>query len=230
MNIQYTLFYNKKLMRKNFGFTLIEILIALFIFSLIMGMIMHFLQVTQQQRRQTQRYEQEILSTEMTFTFLQNDLLQIINFPLQNIQGKSLTIFLGKKTCMWFTRYRKVTSLISSLTTDRNKKNILPIDLERVAYCLKNKNLYRKVFFSREENPYISDKNLGDLLLTNVKNLSLRYLDATHIFHAQWPITHNSQTLPLAVQIQGVNKDLGKIHQLFVIPAGRIIQEKVSAN
>ena len=208
---------NKKI---NNGFTLIEVLIALFIFtiiSVIMVSALHMVITTQGSlEKNTARFDQ----LQLTLVLMQRDLEQIIDRPITatNAQEPSVS---GTSTDIKFT-HAGFANPLGTLTRST---------LQRTQYYLQKNTIIRQTWPSldRTHDTVASERKLLD----EVTDLRFEYLDQSGKFQNHWP-TENQQTanqqpgtnLPHAIRVTITLKKMGRISQLYVIPGKTIDTQK----
>lgn len=189
------------------GFTLIELLMALFIFtivSMILVSVMHSVLTTQ---AVTDKKAARFAALQTTLLLLSRDIEQVVDRQITRANGAVEEALLGVPDAVFMThggRHNPNGQLQSST-------------LQRIGYLLENHALIRESWDVLDQ----SSKSLPNrrVLLSNVDNIHLEYLDEKNHFQARWPLAEmNHTSLPRAVRITLIIKDWGKISQLYVIP------------
>lgn len=195
------------------GFTLIEILIALFIFS-ILSLIM-----TEGLKRMMTFHEATVqrskLLRELQFAFLifSRDLEQTINRPVRNSFGQLEPAFVGRQAQLQFTHMGHVSA-----------NSGVESQLQRVSYQLQGNIFSRSTSYALDaaKNSEISSRALS----THIQSIRFEYYSRkTKRFYNDWPLKNvneggKAQTIPDAVRIYVSIKNLGQMSQLYVIPSG----------
>jgi len=195
------------IMKNKHGFTLIEILIALFIFTIISVMIVGALHTVITAESVTEKKAERLRDLQMTFLLMSRDIEQAVNRPVVNSDGKEEAAFVGNKTEFRLTHMGYAsTPLMSAHGT-----------LQRTGYNLAGDTLVRQTPQALDQAPKtkVSTRNL----LQNVADIQFDYLDKQGRFHEKWPLDDDKQPLPRAVRIQLTLTSLGKMTEIYLIAA-----------
>jgi len=196
---------------KSNGFTLLELLIAMAIFSLISIMsfsgLNHVL------------FNKEIVDKELhRLSDIQRSMLNLAR-DIEQASLRSIRDELGgKKTAL--TGGQNIDSTIIELTRSgwRNPAQQQRSQLQRVAYSFEDNQLIRLYWYHLDHLQ--TDESVQRVLLTDVESIKIRYLDKD--WSDTWPklgVDQNDVTTPLprAIEITLELKDWGKITRLFRI-------------
>lgn len=186
---------------KNKGFTLIEIMIALFIFSIIALIISYGLHNVFNAKKKITYHEQRLNQLQFALVILRHDITQLVDYS--DTQTGSATSTTGNSKQFTFT------------TTD----NANPLGLEKrsnlmhVRYQEKAGKLIRDIWFT--EGLQTKSHVTSRILLPNITHFRIRYLSRTG-FIDSWPAP-NTLTIapPNAVQISFTLPNWGNISQLY---------------
>ena len=189
---------------KNTGFTLIEILIALFIFAIIALIISVGLHSVFNTKQQVQKHQQRLNELQIALLLFQRDVTQIGDYPIYNNDSISSSI----------------TATNDSFTFDSND-NSNPLSLEkrsniiRVHYFFKKGQLLRQTWLP---NGYDKPKHvISRVLYSHIRHGKFRYLGEGG-FDNKWPSPNQSKPgPPLAVQIQMDVPGWGHLSQIYRI-------------
>lgn len=205
------------------GFTLLELLIALAIFSILSTMAYSGLRTVLDTRERMTIQANRIGQLQTAFLFFEKDLEQAVGRSARDVYGQAQAAMQGGQfgaTALEFTRagYRNPTGAARS-------------QLQRVAYRIDEEKLIR-VTWSMLDQPN-TPKPLERELLTKVKKVTFRYLDGNGQWQDSWPPLSTSPTstpnpaalsrLPQAVEITAEFEDMGKIVRWFRVPPGEAI-------
>lgn len=222
-----------KYKKYNKAFTLMEVLIALFIFSIIAIMTMRGLQTTLQARKTSQVLLDQLAELETAYMIMQNDFAQIINRSVKKpngdneaalivpvkTQATSGEIVVGETehglNRLAFTRSGKNTDIIRYKTSD----------LERVAYFVKDGLLIRHSW--RQLDP--SGNTLVDRqrILSKLKTLEINFVDDLGRITQDWQFIaepnkfNNNQTfmlMPKGIIIKADIEQYGGLEWVFSLP------------
>ena len=193
------------------GFTLLELLIAMSIFSLIS--IMSFSGLN------SILFNKEIVDKELTrlsdiqrsLLNLARDIEQALDRPVRDGLGGNIASLTGGQN---------IDSTILELTRNgwRNPAQQTRSQLQRIAYSLEDNQLIRLYWYHLDHLQ--SDEPVRRVLLKDVENIEIRYLDKE--WETTWPKlalddTSTINALPRAIEITLELSDWGKITRLFRI-------------
>lgn len=194
------------------GFTLIEMLVAIAIFSLISLGSYQVLQSVLIGDEQSQRVTERLKGLQRAYQFVQSDLMQISRRQVR-IGGES-------------PQSRLMVSGDGLLESDsgsimltrlgwRNPAQMLPRGtLQSVAYQVREGNLERLYQLYPDQDsssePYVAP------LLTGVKSLSFEYHH-----QGKWLSQWQKETLPMAIAFILELEDYGEIRWLFLMPGDK---------
>ena len=195
---------NKKY-KKN-GFTLVEILIALFIFTIIGFILSSALRGVIDVQSGTEKKAVELQALQIAFLTLSRDIEQAVNRPVMNAQGKEEAAFVGDAHQFILTR----TGVARSLNEHAS-------GLQRVAIVWKENTLLQRTTDSIDRT--IKSHWYEKKLLDQIDKVDFYYIDEHKHAHQTWPIKgENHQPLPRAVKIVLTFTNGGMISQLYVVP------------
>ena len=191
------------------GFTLLELLIAMSIFSLISIMAFSGLNSI--------LFNKEIVDQELTrLSDIQRSLLNLAR-DIEQAQDRPIRDGLGGNIAS-LTGGQNIDSTILELTRNgwRNPAQQTRSQLQRVAYSLEDNQLIRLYWYHLDHLQ--SDEPVRRVLLHDVENIEIRYLDEE--WETSWPKlalddTSVANALPRAIEVTLVLKDWGKISRLF---------------
>lgn len=187
------------------GFTLLEILIALFVFtilSIIMSSALHNITTNQAVTEQRAARLDEL---QFALIIISRDLEQAVNRLSTDTTGIDPAM-IGAPDFIVFTHAGYANPFSS-----QNHST-----LQRSSYLLENGNLKRANWPVLDHTLKIKPDER--ILLTNVSEIHFEYLDSQKKFRPSWPPPDQTQSiLPQAVRVTITLKDLGKITQLYLI-------------
>jgi general secretion pathway protein J len=195
--------------RRQRGFTLLELLVALSVFSLVSVMAYSGLRTVLQSKQHTEQRAARIQQLQSAVMLLERDLAQFVDRPVRDEFGDPQQALLSADygdTRLAFTRagYRNPTGLPRS-------------NLQRVAYGLEEEALVRLAWpvldRAQGSEPY------RGVLLEGVRELQLRFMDEEREWQGQWPPEGLAPDapipLPRAVEVTLELEDLGEVRRLF---------------
>ena len=186
------------------GFTLLEIIIALFIFSIISLILANALHNMIRIQSDTKEKATQLAALQTALLFFSQDIEQAIPRPIKNSDEK-LEGFIGTKNSLTFTH--------AGLSNPQGQLN--QSQLERVRYEFQKNQFIRTTWPVLD----VTSKTKTDsrTLLTFVTQLQFEYLDNTNHWHSKWPDNQQPLLLPKAVNISLSLSNWGKINQLYSI-------------
>lgn len=194
---------------KDAGFTLLEILIALFVFTILALMMTGALRGVIRTQAGTEHSAERVRVLQIVLVRMSRDIEQVVNRPVKNAVGKETPAFYGTPEGFSFT-HNGIVSL-----SDKVKRSTL----QRAQYLWKDGTLWRMAWKVLDQVPDSPKPSQRDVL-NDVASVYFQYLDRNNVFHKNWPVPgRSSEPLPRAVRITLNIADWGKIEQLYVIPA-----------
>jgi general secretion pathway protein J len=192
---------------KTQGFTLLEILIALFIFSILSLILVGALQNVISAQTGTEKNAERLRTVQMALLIISRDIEQTINRPIV-VAGQEELPFMGTEHQFTLTHagFANPTG------------NVLRSTLQRANYAWEGQTLWRTTWNVLDR---VSDQSLPSRrALLEVIDARFQYLDKEGRFHDNWPTQREAQeALPRAVKIELTFQGWGKLSQLYVISA-----------
>lgn len=194
-------------MRKNNGFTLLEILIALFIFTIVSIIMVSGLRTVLNSQAVTEKQADKLANLQITLLLLSRDIEQAINRPITSAKGGVDPAFIGTPKTLVFTHagFANPQGQLQRST------------LQRSQYSLEKGNLLRETWQVLDQTA----KTLPSqrILLDSLSDLRFEYLDQQGKFTNNWPADGISQSaLPRGVRIHLTIKNWGNITQFYLLP------------
>jgi general secretion pathway protein J len=200
------------------GFTLLELLVALFIAAVMFAMGYGAITQALTSRDSLKEQQAHLLELQTAVRVLEQDFMQLAPRPVRQAIGDepAQPALLGAVPG---------TQPIVALTRGgwANPAGLPRPGLQRVAYFLENGTLRREYW--NVLDPTLASTTTKRDLMTHVKALTLRYLDQAHQWQEQWPpgtaaIRTQEWTLrqrPLAVEITLDTEGWGKVVRIIEI-------------
>ncbi|HSW70717.1 MAG TPA: type II secretion system minor pseudopilin GspJ [Gammaproteobacteria bacterium] len=218
------------------GFTLIEILLALFIFTLVALITTKALHSVLATQAGTAEVAEQLSETQMAVLLLSRDLEQALDRPITNATGQTEGAFIGSRNSLSLTHHG-LSNPEASLQSS---------SLQRTRYHLEKDQLLRDTWETLDQEAH--SRPHSRILLNNIQMLSFRYLDNKNIFHDFWPLHENNlatssaaknnpfskaleilensaATLPRAVEITFTFKHGGALQQIYLLPQQELPNE-----
>jgi len=191
--------------RSVLGFTLLELLIAVVIFSTMSLMAYAGLNSVLTSNRITEAYENDLKELHRTMMFLEKDIRQLITRPRHASYNEffaALQSDLGLDGLLEFTR-----------SGHPNPAGKLRSSLQRVRYVLDKDKLQR---WSWSLVDHLEGKPVIMPLMHSVEKISFRFMNKAKKWQTNWSIKDKS-ALPRAIEITIKHKRWGKIIRLISI-------------
>ncbi len=203
-------------LKKIGGFTLLEILIALFVFTIISVIITSALHTVLNSQTRTEQSAARLSHLQMALLIMSRDLEQTIERPITNNLNQQEAALLGKANALTLTHAGLGNPL----------GQVQRSTLQRTRYRIENETLIREAWpvLDQVSNTKPSQREL----LHSVTQLRFQYLDKDNHFLDQWPPEGNQSTsgLPRAIQVTLILKNWGKISQIYIIPGSNLDNSK----
>jgi general secretion pathway protein J len=199
---------NKQKDNRCAGFTLLEILIALFIFTILSFVLTSALRTVMNAQAGTEDKAERIRKLQMALLVISRDVEQAVNRPITNANGKEEAAFVGKIKSFEFTHagFANPTGALAHST------------LQRTGYTWNENILFRLTWPVLDQAPETQAHKR--ILLMKVTEVRFQYLDKNGRFHDAWPLDgEGGSELPRGVRIYLTIAKWGKMSQLYLIPA-----------
>jgi general secretion pathway protein J len=191
----------------NQGFTLLEVLIALFIFTIVSIIMVSGLRTVLNSQAVTTIQADKLANLQLTLLLLSRDIEQAINRPVTNAKGNIDPGLIGTPTSLAFTHAGMVNP----------KGQLQRSTLQRTQYVFEKNNLIRNTWQVLDQ----SAKTLPSvrIMLDNLTNLRFEYLNPQGKFTNNLPEGGISQTaLPSGIRVHLTIKNWGTITQFYLLP------------
>ncbi len=188
------------------GFTLIEILIALFIFAIISTILATTLHTIFSNQTRAEQHAEKLNELQLAILLFSRDIQQVVDRPITDTQGAEQTSFIGTSSSVTFT-HGGWTNPLGALNRST---------LQRVNYFLNQHNLFRQTWDGLD----ITSKNISSSrkIFSPVQELQFDYFDEKNQLYNRWPPPDkNNAGLPRAVRIIITIPNQGKLSQLYII-------------
>lgn len=210
-------------MFKQRGFTLVEILVALFIFAIIGVVAAASLQSMIRTHHALQIADKKLLELQIFMTLIRRDMAQAIDRPIRDSDGNSEPSFVGSGgSQITLTR----TGLINPFNSAAQS------DMQRVGYDVEGGDLVRLTWNVLDQPPKAVPEK--QVLLHHVTSLKWQFIGDNGAPSNSWPPTvgtnmqKESSDLPKAVLMLITVGDEGVIQGVFPVPA-RGLREKIQS-
>ncbi len=192
------------------GFTLLEVLVAITIFSIMSVTALTGMKSIMDAQQKVEQVDGVITALQRSLFYLDQDFQFIINRDVRGAYGSTQPSLQAGAS---------VTELI--LMTVMNRKNPLKqarSSLMRVGYHLEDETLIRKSY--QQLDGASEEQSAQRVLLTEIEEVQIRFLDESNSWQSYWPPPSASagSNFPKAIEINLVHKQMGKITRLFQLP------------
>jgi general secretion pathway protein J len=193
---------------KTAGFTLLEILVALFIFTIIAIIMTRALHMVFESQARTNDISNRIAALQIATLYLDHDLSQAMDRPILNGNNEKEAAFIGKRDHVNFT-HGGLANPLGLL--DRST-------MQRISYGVDDHHLIRESWQVLDQ--ISTSKSDLRQILDNVEDLRFEYLDEKGKASDTWPPADKSKAPPLpnAVRIHLKIAKWGLITQIYIIP------------
>ncbi|OGT38531.1 MAG: type II secretion system protein GspJ [Gammaproteobacteria bacterium RIFCSPHIGHO2_12_FULL_37_14] len=188
------------------GFTLLEILVALFIFTILSLLLAGGLHSVIQAQSITSQSAERLHQLQVTLLLMSRDIEQAINRPIIVSSGRNEKAFIGTYRMFSFTHVGLA-----------NPENIVRSSMQHTQYRFDQGALWRTTWPVVDQAPQSRAHSRQLLAATHV---SFQYLDKQGHFYNHWPKEVDSirEPLPKAIRIYFKLPSWGEMSQLYVIP------------
>ena len=199
------------MIRRNTGFTLLELLVSLTIFALIGVMAYGGLQSVLTQQSSTEEASQRLADLQKAYRIMRRDLEQIVARKIRNEYGDTIDELVGGSG---------FTGVEFSRTGHPNPAGFLRSDLQRVAYVPDQDILLRQTWrvLDRAQDSTPDEQ----VLVEGISHFSMRFLNAANEWLESWPpalgLSATPEGLPQAVEVELELDNLGIINWIFRLP------------
>lgn len=200
--------------RRASGFTLIELLVAMLIFAVLGTAAYQGLFQVQRVRETVEQQSEQLTKLQRAFYWLADDMAQLVDRPVRVTLGSLEPGFRFNETGESLIEFSRSgwTNPAADVTPPRST-------LQRVAYSLDDGRLLRQYWYHLDRLD--GDRVKRRVLLDNVENLSLRFLDAEGDWHQSWPpasAEDSVRALPSAIEFAFELEEFGSVTRLFAPP------------
>ncbi|MBS0374900.1 MAG: type II secretion system minor pseudopilin GspJ [Proteobacteria bacterium] len=201
------------------GFTLIEVLVAVFLLAVLSAFAYETLNYVRRSREITESAFDRTRAIELAVHTIATDFEQLAPRPVRDLLGQNAVPALLSDP--------RTTNLVSLTRGGWPNPAGLPRGtLQRVTYRLENGTLYRDYLTVLDAT--LSNTPVQRELLRDVTKLGVRYMDTSRTWQEQWPplATQPQGTptpalglRPIAVEVVIELKDAGRITRLIEVPS-----------
>lgn len=195
------------------GFTLLELMVALFIFAIVAILAIRGLQNVLLAEHTIDAHADSLAKTQLHMIILQNDFNQIMVRPIIDQNGVQQPALIGTTNSIEFTHGGYINPLAVATRST----------MQRVSYLLEKDRLVRTSWAQLDRTPQTPlQKNT---LFNKVTDLKFQYLNNKGKFYDHWPLQPNAPisssnpSLPNAIEITVTFAQQGQIDHVFIVSA-----------
>lgn len=198
------------------GFTLIELVVALFITAIMFAIGYGELEQALKSRQEVEQQSARMLAIQHAVRIIEQDFELLQPRPVRNLVGDGYlpALIAGSSNGQLINTAGSSASLGTAtplVTFTRggwtNPTGVQRSELQRVSYAVQNGTLVRAYWPVLDAT--LEDTVISRVLLDHVKGFSLRFMDAGHRWQTQWPATALSanqqgmllRSRPIAVEV-----------------------------
>lgn len=207
--------------KKQQGFTLLELLIAMLVFSVLSVMAYAGLQSVIESKEHTEKVAKRLVNLQTAFMFIGRDIEQAIGRSVRDGYGDVQPAMQGGefgRELISFTRAGHTNFLKSTRS-----------NLQRVAYRFDEGVLQRVTWPMLDQS--FTDEAYERELLVNVKKVEITYVDQKGASQNQWPPSFGVDedvidiVLPRAVIMTIETEALGSVRRVFSVSPGEYVMQ-----
>lgn len=192
------------------GFTLLELLVALSIFSMISVMAYGGLQTVITIRNSTQQTSARMAEVQIAMTRIVNDLRQAVARNIRDEHGDFLVAMKSGVSSGDIMEWSRAGY--------RNPAHLKRSNIQRVAYKVEQHKLIRLTWpvLDRAQDTLAMETEI----LSKVESVEWRFFNSKNIWVSEWPEQKGTAVafdLPQAVEINVVLEDFGLIQRLILL-------------
>jgi len=200
--------------RTQHGFTLLELLVAMFVAAIIFAMGYGAINQAAKGRVELQEQQARLLQIQTAMRVMEQDFVQLQPRPVRQPVGPGYQPALQSSL---------TTQPMVSLTRGgwSNPTGLQRPALQRVAYFFDNGTLRREYWPVLDATQ--ATTTIKRDLMTHLKSVSLRFMDVSRAWQTQWPAPTNTvgvndpRARPIAVEITLETEDWGKLVRIVEV-------------
>lgn len=200
-------------MKRAQGFTLIEMLVAVFLLAVIGAAGFTMLFQMNKTRGVVIAQADRLTELQRTFYWMNEDFSQAVNRPVRSASDDRVPAFLFN-----LQGDNLIELSRSGWTNPAREVSPARSDMQRVAYSLDDDKLIRSYWYHLDT--FDEEPTKRRQMLADVEDLSLRFLDREGGWHDSWPPLDvvDDPGMPTAVEVRLQLEDMGSINRLFALP------------
>lgn len=194
------------------GFTLIEMMVAVFIFAVMGTLAYGGLNYVLKDQEHLQQAADQLRDMTLAFRYFEHDVNQMIDRPIRNQYQDLQPAFVGNED----------KALSFTHAGWRNPANLVRSKMQRVSYELSDSTLKRYTW--GQLDGAIAEEFFSTNLLEGVESIKFRYLDQANQWQDSWPPLNNAAAvqqvgIPRALEVTIKVEKMEEIKRLFAAPS-----------
>ena len=199
-------------MKRNSGFTLLELMVAIGIFALVSVIAYGSLNRLLNDRQRLDSEHEFWRTLSLSFTRIEDDFSQARERTVRDAIGNPLPAFQGQPTDTRATGSPSVEFTRGGvLTFDSGARS----DMQHIAYRLVDGTLKRMVWPVLDQGPQSTPQEFP--LLTHVEEFRVRFFAPAGVWLDQWPGQGINEVLPRGVEIKLTLTGRGEFTRFFLV-------------
>lgn len=207
-------------MNRSRGFTLVELLVAIMVFSVLAAMAYGGLRSVLSSERTIDQSAQRLGEVQQAMLFVERDFAQLCDRGIRDEYGdKQPPLHIPSHALTMIEMTRDGWS---------NPAGRMRSTLQRVGYAIEEQQLVRYSWAVLDRAPDTTPQRF--VLMSNVQSLSMRFMDEQRAWQEKWPVnstvtasTNDSPpSLPRAVEFTIELGDLGAMRRVYMVDAAQV--------
>jgi general secretion pathway protein J len=195
-------------MKQSVGFSLVELLIALAILAILMGVTFQSVQLLIESDRNMKDQQVTLQNIQRAFMYMERDLRQIVPRPVNDGFAQQAAITTqANNNLLEFTKGGN-----PDLGWQLRKTGQMRSSLQRVAYKLEGKNLIRSTWSLVDHAS--QEKPVTEVLLPRIKAIKIEF---KQVGTEEWNAEPSNTELPQAIAINLQHEFFGDIRRIFPV-------------
>lgn len=211
------------------GFTLLEVMIAVAIFSLLAMGTYRMLSTVLKTDEATRQHERDLRELSRAFASLDRDINQTLNRSVRDAYGDERATLLGE-----LGTSDGNAALEFSRNGWRNPLGGARAQVQRVRWRLAGETLERLYWNVLDQA--VDSQPRVQKVLTGVQSMNLRFLDDQGQWQEQWPPSQGNfsaedakKRMPLALEVKIEHRHYGELSRLYRLPEPAMAEEEINA-
>lgn len=199
-------------MRGDNGFTLMEILLALLVLSVLSMLLSAGLRTVIDITDRVEQKAKVISEFNSAMLMMYDDVQQASNRPVRNAAGQEVPAFIGSGQDFWLTHQGAADPTGESVQSN----------LSRCHYVLRGHQLMKEealVLDQAKESKWPSR-----VLFNAIEDGRFEYLNKEQRWQREWSAANQNEPLPRAVRFQGRIRGLGGVTQWMLLQSSVVVQ------